>query len=85
MRREPREEAAERTGFAAIDPFIEAAPARLAQTDDGVVRGAVADEPYSFAIGLEHLREVVEFVFEIENRSNDCVRPDGVETTGNRW
>ena len=63
-------------GLAAIHAVVEAAPARLAQAQHGVVGRAVADEPDAIAIRRKGIHELIEQRLEIENGSDDGVRPD---------
>jgi len=50
---------------------------RLGQAFRSVIRRTVADEPDVITIRLQPLHELIEFIFEIEYRGNDRVRPNG--------
>ena len=76
VRRQAFEQSPHRAGLAAIHAVIEAAPACLAQTQHGVVGGAVADEPDAIAIGRKGIHELIEQRLEIVDGSDDRVRPD---------
>ena len=73
----PQQELVQRTGLAPIGRLVDAAPARLPQAFDGVIGGAVADQPDTLAMRRKDLRELIEFLFEIEDRRDDGIRLDG--------
>src|SRR5581483_370188 len=71
VRGQALEQTPDRAGLASIDAIVEAAPARLAQPQNRVVRGAVADQPEAIPIGRKGLHELLDLILEVEYGGDD--------------
>src|SRR4029077_345036 len=60
----------------AVQLRVEASPAGLGPAFRSVIGGPVADDPDVIAIRWQPLHELLELIFEIEYRRNDCVGPN---------